>query len=221
MKDRIYYFLYGGSYIHAEYHDRYQKFRSKRIHLVACDKFHCNNVYCSLPTLKLPLAFLRTCRQVYHEARNAIYTANIFEIGKARVGGLFLQRISNYSLTLRSVHLNIRVSTRDVERQWDNTLLELATNCKTLQNLYMDIKDNLRNDLDYKTLQYGPAVGKRAFLRGLLQLKKLPLKTLEIWVDEGHPHHHHPLVKVNDYSWMLDQRREWAQSMKSAILGKD
>ena len=157
---------------------------------------------------------------MYHEARNAIYTANIFKIKEARLGGLFLQRISNYSLTLRSVHLNICVWRRDDERQWNNTLLELAVNCKTLQNLYINTKDNLRNDLDYKTLQYGPAVGKRSFLRGLLQLKKLPLKTLEIWVDEGHPRHHPP-VKVNDSSWMLDQRLEWARSMKSAILGKD
>ena len=220
MKDRIYYFLYGGYCIHTEYHDRFQKFPSKRIRLFACDKFHCDNVYCSLPTLKLPIAFLRTCRQTYHEARNTIYTANIFKIKEARLGGLFLQRISNYTLTLRSVHLNICVSRRDDERQWDITLLELATNCKTLQNLYIDVRDNFRNDLEYKTLRYGPALGKVAFLRGLLQLKKLPLKTLEIWVDEGHSHHHQ-LVKVNDYSWMLDQRREWARSMKSAILGKD
>ena len=157
---------------------------------------------------------------MYHEARNAIYTANIFKIDEARLGVLFLQRISNYSLTLRSVHLNICVLWRDDERQWDITLLELATNCKTLQNLYIDVRDNFRDDLEFKTLRYGLSVGKRSFLRGLLQLKKLPLKTLEIWVDEGHPRHH-PLVKVNDYSWMLDQRLEWARSMKSAILGKD
>ena len=213
--------MHSGYSIHVEYHPHQNPLR-KRIRLAVYERIYCENPYYPLPNVELPVAFLKTCRQAYHEARNVIYTANMFKIRDPRLGRSFLQRISDYSLTLRSVHLNIHVSKRNDEREWDNTFHELAGNFKTVQNLYIHVREDLWDDfIHYKTLRHSPAVGKRPFLRGLLELKKLPLKTFEISVDEGFPRRNYNSWPANDYSWTPDQKRAWARSIKSAILGKD
>lgn len=192
-----------------------------RILLSTCLRIHCNMPYYCLPDTELLVGFLRTCRQAYHEARNVFYTANIFRIGDPIRGRTFLQRISDYNLVLRSIHLTIHIFMRNDERQWNSTLHQLAENFKTVQNLYIDIEQDLWSDeADYHTGRYSPALGKRPFLKGLLELNKLPLKTFEICVDTGSPRVYH-LAQAGDYTWTWDQKRAWAQSMKSAILGKD
>ena len=210
--------MHGGRCIHVEFRPH----QKKRLRLATCMKSHCDNPYYYLANLELPLPFLRTCRQAYHEARNVFYTANIFRIGDPRVGRLFLQRISDYSLTLRSVHLNICVTKRKDEREWDDTLQELAENFKTVQKLYIDVRETLWNMYEcYSTTRrHSPAVGKKPFIRGLLELKKLPLKTFELSVWEGSPRNQ-PQVPTSVYSWTPDQKRAWVRSMKSAILSKD
>ena len=171
-----------------------------RIRLLTCLRTHCDDPYYYVPKVELPVAFHRTCRQAYHEARNAFYTTNIFRLHDPRVGRLFLQRISDYSLTLRSVHLNICINTRGDEHQWDHTLHQLAEDFKTVQNLYIDLEEHPRNM-------------RRTFLKGLLELKKLPLKTFEICTNVYNPHDYPPSL--------LDQERAWARSMESAVLGKE
>ena len=220
LKDRIYYFVHAKWCIHVDYH-RHQNLHHERIRLGTCLRAHCDNPYYYLPEVMLPVPFLRTCRQMYHEARNVFYTANVFRIGDPKLGGLFLQRISDYGLALRSVHLNICVAKRNDERQWDNTLHELAENIKTVQHLYIDVKGHLWNGHgEPNSLRTNPSLGKRPFLKGLLALKKLPLKTFEICVDAGHPRFHH-LVLPGDYTWTPEQMQAWAQSIQSAVLGKE
>ena len=223
LKDRIYHFVYAGYCIHVAYHP-HQKLHGNRILLSTCLRMHCDDPCCYQLKVELSVGFLRTCRQAYHEARNVFYTANIYKFDEPTLGRTFLQRISDYNLILRSVHLTIRVSKRSDERQWDNTLHELAENFNTVQNLFIDVLQGLwvegNYDYNYTRQRYSPALGKRPFLKGLLELKKLPLKTFEIGVDIWSPRLHH-LAEAGDYSWTPDQKRAWARSIKSAVLGKD
>ena len=185
---------------------------------------HCDNPYYYLPKAELPVTFLRTCRQVYHEARNVFYATNIFRIGDPSISRLFSQRISLYSFTLRSVHLTICVTHRHDERQWDNALHELAKNVKTVQNVYIDVREHLWDERAYYNFRHTPTLGKRPFLGGLLELKKLPLKTFEISVGGDHLRRYVQgqwQSNMSVYVWTTDQKREWARSMKSAILGRD
>ena len=203
-----------------EYH-AFPNLRPQRIRFTTCKRVHCDNPYYHLPNVELPFAFLKTCRQAYHEARNVFYKVNIFRIRNPSLGDLFIQRVSNYGLALRSVHLNICVPKRNDERKWDNTLHKLAENFKTVQNIYIDVREHPWDHSYYDTLRHNPAVGKKPFLKGLLELKKLPLKTFEISVYEPNPRSYHYRVDWDVYSWSPDQKRAWSRSIKSAILDKD
>lgn len=89
---------------------------------------------------------------------------------------------------------------RGDEHQWDYTLRQLAENFKTVQNLYIDLAEHPQNM-------------RRTFLKGLLELKKLPLKTFEICTNVYDPLYYPPSLQ--------DRERAWARSMESAVLGKE
>lgn len=220
MKDHIYHLVHKGYCIHVEYYPD-ENVHRKRILLGTCKKAHCDNPYYYIPKVELPVTLLKTCRQVYHEARNVFYSVNVFRVGDPGLCNLFLRRIGDFNLVLRKVHLNICVLKRNDERQWDNTLHNLAENVKTVQHVYILVRENPWEDQAYETHRHSPAVGNTPFLKGLLELKKLPLKTFELSVYECSPRRYignsHPAI----YTWTPDQRRAWARSMMSAVLGKE
>ena len=169
-----------------------------------------------LSAIKLPIASLTVCRQIYHEARNVFFSANTFDVVEPRPFRLFLQRIdvvSYRSFALRSLHLQICVYDRNDERVWDNTFCEMAEVLTNLQHLHIDLKERSFYYDYWRSSRLTPRIRKSSpFLQGLRELRKLPLKTLEIVV--GH--------SVNSvYIWPADQKQAWVQSMKSAILGTD
>lgn len=213
--------MYGGFYIHVN-DDHNQA--NLTIHLSACKdtdrhkfrtSFHASEI-------RLPVASLGTCRQMYHDARNVFYSANEFDFYDPKLLGLFMRRLNNIShcsLAMRNVHLYVRVSNKNQEREWDNTFRALAEDLKNLRHISIDVDDCIWNGryASY-TRRYSPAHGKEPFLRGLLELKRLPLKTVELVVTErilegG--------VRGNKYIWTTAQKREWALNMKSAIFGSD
>ena len=155
---------------------------------------------------------------MYHDARNVLYSANTFQIANARSGRLFLQRLSDRCLTLRSLHLDVFVAVKQDERDWDYAFHEVAEDLKNLQRLYINFKEELWNGLYYNAGRHSPAFGKKPFLGGLLELKKLPLKTFEIVIDETTRYVRN--IPERD-RWTVPQKLVWAQSIKSAVLGTD
>lgn len=159
---------------------------------------------------------------MYHEARSVLYSVNTFEIGRPIQGRLFLQTLSDRSLTLRSLHLSIILVCTQDERDWNHVFYEMAKNLKNIRDLYVHILEVLWVGY-YRGIRQSPAFGKKPFLKGLLELKKLPLKTLEICMRdnfEGRHYHSHGIsAYTNKYIWTPAQQQEWAESMKSAILG--
>ena len=161
------------------------------------------------------IASLGTCRQMYHDAKGVFYSANVFRIRiHAKRLDLFIQHLDCVSyrvLAVRNMDLQVIVSDRKEERQWDNGFCALAKSVKNLRDISIDVGISVYANEVYRLECKGrmrPASCKEPFLVGLLELKKLPLKTFSLSV-YGQDH----------LTWSAVQEREWAQQVKGAVLG--
>ena len=219
LKDRIYYFVYGGFCIHAirsiDVHDGHCV---PTIGLKGClSTTTQNEIHAFVPRPNtVSFASLCTCRQLYLEARNVLYSVNTFTVGCPKALGLFIRclDISHHSLAVRDLRLTVNVDNRNEEREWDNTFQVLAENLENLRHIRIIVNERIWDRYYPVYRRHIPASGKGSFLRGLLELKKLPLKTIELVMTETYYS-----SSPSKYFWTNDQKREWAQSMKSAILG--
>lgn len=218
LKDRIYQFVYGGFYIRVL--DDNPCFGADPIpYMAPFKKFGYHGVgRCTYDGMEhLPVASLGTCRQLYHEAKNVLYSANEFSVAQPKMVNILIRHLDSLnhrSLAVRSVYLHAIVYNTKNEREWDNTFRVLAEGLKNLRHIRIFVGEYIWNG--YHTRRQSPAQGKRPFLQGLLELKKLPLKTIK-------------LIMNNDggaggrrgdaYDWTDAQKREWAQKMEGAILG--
>lgn len=163
---------------------------------------------------------------MYHDVKNLLYSANTFEFSDAHLIGPFILRldeVNHRSLAVRSVHLlNVYVSNRNEERRWNNGFCALAEKLKNLRHIRIVVDERIWTDRWAITRRQSPAHGKAPFLGSLLELKKLPLKTVELTVTERRlTDRWGRIVHENGYTWTVAQKREWAQKMKLAILGSD
>ena len=169
----------------------------------------------------LVVAFLRTCRQMYHDVKSLLYSANDFRLYQAQLVRPFLRRldeVNHRSLAVRSVTLNVYLSSRNEERQWDHAICALAENLKNLRHIRIAIDEQLWTYRWVCTRRQSPAHGKAPFLPSLLELKKLPLRTVNLTVTARPTGN---WVLPIEYTWTAAQKQEWVQKMKLAILGLD
>ena len=89
--------------------------------------------------LTLDLRFLRTCRQIYDEANNVCYTANIFSFDNWNVFGKFLKTVSWVS-HIRSIHLRIRSATNRYGPSTRETLQYIYSKLTGLRSIYIDLE---------------------------------------------------------------------------------
>ena len=167
----------------------------------------------------VPMAALRTCRQIYHDAKDAFYSANIFRFScDPEPFGVFLRHldcVSHSALVVRNMDLHVLISRRYQERGWDNGFCALAENLKSVRHISVSIYvDECYGFGNPESLAYR----KKPFLPGLLEFKKLPLKFFTLHVDGQ-------LGKsrggTNRYIWTAVQKREWVQYVKGTVLGSD
>ena len=161
---------------------------------------------------------------MYREARNVIYSANTFEIFSPNRVSPFLRRLDSVShcgLAVRNLRLNVSVSRPDDERQWDISFHNLAEGLKTLRHLCINMGEVSRYGRPELRFRDSPAFRKRPFLGGMLELNKLPLKTVEFVIRTGQNWCWCIARGGKIYEWDNARKLAWAQSMKHAILGTD
>ena len=170
--------------------------------------------------LSNPLASLRTCRQIYHDAKDAFYSANMFMVRRPEPLGVFLRHVdcvSHRALVVRKMDLHAFISSRRQEREWDNGFCALAESLKNVRHMSISIYVNGWYGFG-NTRPESLAYRKVPFLPGLLEWKKLPLKIFTLLVGghlgggQGEP---------NKYIWTAVQKREWVQYVKGAVMGLD
>ncbi|KAL9076195.1 MAG: hypothetical protein Q9161_001242 [Pseudevernia consocians] len=222
LKDRIYHFAYGGFDIDVCFSLPYEE--NTTIRLFACkdDDIPIFRIGSHGSEKWLPVASLGTCRQMYHDANNVFYSANNFKFNRPKMIHRFLRRLDHANhgnLALRSVQLKFCVTKTNEEREWDNAFRALAEDCRNLRSIHVEIDERIWDDWIWNwncSRRHSPSYGKRPFLQGLLELKRLPLKTLELVMTERT---NNSPPRESQFVWTTAQKREWAQSMTSAILG--
>ena len=213
--------MYGGFHIQVKSDRNLYVYPNAKIWLAFCER--CNSEalirYCNGRGKGLPVASLGTCRQIYHEAKNVLYSTNDFTFNDPRTVDVLIRRLDNVnhrSLSVRSLYLHVHVDNKNSERQWDNTFRMLAESLKNLRHIRIFVGEYIWNRYPYlPTRRQNPAQGKRPFLQGLLELKKLPLKTVELVMikfmqDDS--------FRGDACTWTDSQKREWARKMEGAIL---
>ena len=167
----------------------------------------------------VPKASLTTCRQIYHDAKDAFYSSNEFEVICPQPLGMFIEHlkyVSHRALVVRMMDLRVLVCSRNQERDCENGVRALAESLKNVRHISIDISGDERCGFAC-TRRLGPFYRDKPFLLGLLELKKLQLKTFSLSVygqreDDVHK---------DDLTGIAVQKWEWVQYMKGAILGSD
>lgn len=214
--------MYGGFYIYVGQHGC----RKNPYFAICKSGYNCRHFGACETEHRLLVASLRTCRQMYYEARTVLYSYNIFEIfAPNRVSPFLglLDSVSHYGLAVRNLRLNVSVTRPDDERQWDNSFHNVAESLKTLRHLSINMGEIYRHGQRACRFRDGPAFKEKPFLGGLLELNKLPLKTVEFVIGTGQSirtrQTRYRVRRGMIYAWDNAQKLAWAQSMKSAILG--
>lgn len=162
---------------------------------------------CAARAKGLPVASLGACRQIYHEAKDVLYSAGDFTLDYPQLARGFIRRlddVNNCVLAMRSVHLQVFVYDRNSEREWDNIFRVLAESWKNLRHIHIYVDEHIWNgDYSYFSRRKIPAQGKKPFLQGLLEFKVLPLTMFELVVSE-----HNSGRMADPYMWTNAQKRE-------------
>ena len=221
LKDRIYQFVYGGFYVRvAEDYSCVGLDLAPRMAAFREICYHEVGRWTYKGFEHLPVASLGTCRQLYHEAKNVLYSANRLSLSDPKLVNTFIRRLDNLnhrSLAMRSVYLVVYVHNKNREREWDNTFRVLAESFKNLRHIRIMVEQRIWNGYqDYSHRRRSPAQGNMPFLQGLLELKKLPLKTVDLVVTKDM---RYGSLRGDAYNWTDAQKREWERHMEGAILG--
>ncbi|CAD6591721.1 MAG: hypothetical protein ASARMPREDX12_005390 [Alectoria sarmentosa] len=193
------------------------------------------DTYFSEPTLDISL--LSSCRQIYHEAKYTLYATNTFSFRLPETLRSFMWSVGRGSaannLAIRNVHLSIGIAVRQDEYTWNKALSLLVKKLPCLTNVCVIVDQDFR----WPSPQVGtsgvqrvftdPATGNNFFLRGILELRKLPLSGLVCIVAKiGYPY---PTTKYGRIiaeviaedatsQWTQFQKVEWARFVKAAVL---
>ena len=179
-----------------------------------------DNTYHDRRQSSVPEASLRTCRQMYQDAKDAFYSTNEFQLICPQPLGVFIQHlddVNHRALAVRNMHLRVVVYGRKEERECDNGFRALVKSLKNVRHIsiFICVKDNLSyRSTPLETLAYR----KEPFLPGLLDFKKLPLKTFTLVLEE---HSETFWKEGKKYLWTAVQEQEWVQYVEGAVLGLD
>ncbi|CAD6579068.1 MAG: hypothetical protein ASARMPRED_008944 [Alectoria sarmentosa] len=177
--------------------------------------------------------FLRTCRQVYTEARHIPYATNTFSFIKTRTLEYFTNYLKNsghgHHLEIRRVHLDVVAQDFQDERFWKLAIADcLVPRLPAVHRLSINL------DQWYEAGVVGcrtPAEFKARHLSGnylmsaLLELRKLPLNRATFVISDAKILSRmcadRYLARAPFIRWTLAEKQIWARYVKDYILQKD
>jgi len=174
---------------------------------------------------KLSPTILRTCRQIYREARLVPYHANTFSFTSADTLDQFVTSlIPVQKLAIRSLHLDMMFDDEYDRREYNECLKNtVVEGLPRLRDVHLCLE--LRFDGDLHLLK-DMAENKDKWIYGLLALQMLPLQTVTVVIsDAGFPdqlthdygaEEHAALEK--EYRWTADAKKEFAEDIRRRLL---
>lgn len=246
LKDNIYKLVLGGNYIHV--HADKDEAPQYQLYLCAAtvsDTAAQNNFDSAveLPAFKfgphqsctlgwwhrtqpahLSVGLLRSCREVYDEARNVLYTANTLSFQDPKLLCHFIhssETRGGHNVAIRRLGLHMRISTRKEEQAWHLALRTISQSLTGLLSINISIEQFIWNGSESR--RHRPSTGrKKTFLTSVEDLKTLKLNDMTLIVDDLCIPFAKTVVRgmyAGKSDWTHDQKLEWSRMVKAAILG--
>ena len=164
---------------------------------------------------------LTVCRQIYHKAKLWLYSANTFSLNSPRMFWTFKEKIGHstniYESVLRSMHLYMRINCAADEQEWNAIIKFLAQRMLGLQELFLNISQSSKRRA-WGPAPVNPARADAGFLEALPDLKRLPLKTMDLtFSDCRHRSSRFGSTRL-EYQWSDEEKTEWADRMKRVVM---
>lgn len=175
----------------------------------------------------LDLRFLRTCKQIYEEAKLVPYTSNTFSFSRPRSVRAFLvgDQLRGPFINARKIrkaHFELAIRSGFDETAWASAMDVVASEVKSLQRVYVDI--DYRPSTTFLTQRGYSNPTTNPFVRGLLQLRELPLRTVTIVLSDGEARFAGALglsaYLEQQFRWSMAQKREWVEFMRYKLLSR-
>lgn len=189
-------------------------------------KIFCDVSGRNIRRLTLDLRFLRTCRQIYNEAKIFYYTANTFSFDEWHVFSRFLKTVSWVSY-IRSIHLQFLNGANGDGPSMEDTLRDISSKLTGLRRIYIDL------DLVYmcRTRRYSQDFDEaRELTEQLLCFAGTALKAAAVVISDARfCHYGNPETKTTQSlrddarsqelgRWTMAQKQEYSQFLRNAIL---
>lgn len=179
---------------------------------------------------KLSLTILRSCRQIYLEAKTIHYTNNTFDINCNDILERFVRaRFQNkQNLAVRSLCLAVGVTHSSCVNAWSHTIDKaLLRHLKSVRRLYLNLGQSYCA-CSIRVSGYEESEMTERQRKLLKKFSKLPLKeaTLviadEMFVTRLSVHDawagYGPLEQ---YRWTLKQKQDFSKEIRAALLGRE
>lgn len=120
---------------------------------------------------------------------------------------------------IRKIHLSVNVVLRHEGHAWNKALSLMVQQLPEVNNVCVTAKQRPRTPPGFQRTITNPAAGRNLFLRGILELRKLPLLEFDLIVSEcDYPKTW--VLRKTPTRWTHAQRIEWAHFVKSVVLGR-
>ena len=177
-----------------------------------CDPVEPDMIYkesCYAGREMMRLSVLRSCRQIYVEANNILWTTNTFSFADGTTLKRFMMtRTINQKRAIKSLRLQMEWVSYD--REWNQALnMALVRSLSGLRRLrlHIEYKMNLKvYEVVKKCDLYATT-----FFAGLKKLSTLPLTEVEIDV-------RNPLFMLGDDLWTKLDRQDFAEGLRKVLL---
>ena len=179
-------------------------------------------------TTHLPVGLLRTCRQIYHEANQIMYSTNTFSFQRPEAVKEFISHLKSIpsgsrTFAIRHLHLYMRIDYKSDETEWNRALSASARAFTNLRSLGISIEQNLWNRKQEdrsKEFRKNPSMSHHGiFLAGMLGFRKVgSLKEMTLVVTDTYPRE---VWRPSKFRWTDAQKQKWARDVRADILGGD
>ena len=164
--------------------------------------------WCCFDHEMMRLSVLRSCRQIYVEANNILWTSNTFSFADSTTFRRFMMtRTINQKRLIKSIRLQMEW----VEYQWNKSLnMALVRSLTALRRLRLNIEHKLLFG-SYESAKSHNLLYITTHFDGLKKLSTLPLTEVEIVVES-------PIHESEDHLWTKVDRQDFAEGLRTILL---
>ena len=165
----------------------------------------------------LSFDLLLTCREIYAEARDVLYTANTLSFQDPKLLCKFILDTSNHgghNAAIRHLRVAMGIRRRREEEAWNVAFRTISQSLSGLLSIHVSIEQFIW--MSGNNARHLPSMGKKkTFLTAIEDLKALKLTEMTLIVDD------YDRWLVHESSWNHTKKQEWAWMVKAAVLDKD